>query len=227
MNRFVCHYARFVNLLKAGDFLAPLLMRLILAPVLIVAGFNKLQLADSHASLWQRFLASPETVEWFGDSQWGLGLPIPDVLAFLAGWTEFLGGWFLLVGFLTRLTTLPLMVIMLVAIFSVHWENGWFAIAPSSANASAALAWSWLGIPGAQESLANSAEVAERLGRIKSIVAEHGFPDYLYEKGSIVVLNNGIEFAAMYFVMLLSLLRSGAGKYLSLDFWLTVKCRKK
>ena len=35
-----------------------------------------------------------------------------------------------------------------------------------------------------------------------------------------MVLNNGIEFAATYFIMLLSLLFTGGGRYSSLDYWL-------
>jgi uncharacterized membrane protein YphA (DoxX/SURF4 family) len=35
--------------------------------------------------------------------------------------------------------------------------------------------------------------------------------------------NNGIEFAAIYALMLLVLLLSGAGKYLSLDYWVSSK----
>jgi uncharacterized membrane protein YphA (DoxX/SURF4 family) len=34
------------------------------------------------------------------------------------------------------------------------------------------------------------------------------------------MLNNGMEFAATYFVMLLVLLVYGGGRYVSLDYWL-------
>ena len=34
------------------------------------------------------------------------------------------------------------------------------------------------------------------------------------------MLNNGIEFAATYFVMLLVLFFIGAGRYASIDYWL-------
>jgi putative oxidoreductase len=34
------------------------------------------------------------------------------------------------------------------------------------------------------------------------------------------VLNNGIEFAATYFIMLLALFFIGAGRYVSLDYWI-------
>lgn len=45
----------------------------------------------------------------------------------------------------------------------------------------------------------------------------------LYEKGKPVILNNGIEFSAIYFVMLLSLFFTGGGRFVSLDYWLTKK----
>lgn len=220
MQKLTALYCQTLQRIKFGEFLVPLFFRLILAPVFIVAGYSKLNLGNADVGLFESLLANPDIVAWFGNPEWGLGLPVPGLMAFLAGWSEFLGGWLLLLGLFTRLISIPLMVTMLVAIFAVHWPQGWFAIAPSTPDTSAALALSWLNIPGAQESLANSVEVAERLARMKSILSEHGFTDYLYEKGPIVVLNNGIEFAAIYFAMLLSLLLSGAGRWFSADFWL-------
>ena len=41
---------------------------------------------------------------------------------------------------------------------------------------------------------------------------------WLTENGSFVVLNNGIEFAATYFIMLLALFYLGAGRYISMDY---------
>jgi len=35
-----------------------------------------------------------------------------------------------------------------------------------------------------------------------------------------VILNNGIEFAATYFIMLLALFFIGAGRYFSMDYWI-------
>ena len=43
---------------------------------------------------------------------------------------------------------------------------------------------------------------------------------YITELGDPVMLNNGMEFAATYFVMLLVLLVYGGGRYVSLDYWL-------
>ena len=50
------------------------------------------------------------------------GLP----LALLAGSAEFFGGLFLLLGLFTRPAAVALAVTMIVAIFSVHWQNGFF-----------------------------------------------------------------------------------------------------
>ncbi|KAF0807677.1 hypothetical protein A6D6_00674 [Alcanivorax xiamenensis] len=188
------------------DFLAPLALRLYLAPVFFSAGLNKLNAFDA-------------TVAWFGNPDWGLGLPFPWLLAFLATAAELIGGVMLLLGLATRLISLPLMATMLVAIFAVHWPNGWFAIAPSNAETSMARPLAALGIPAAEASLENSAGVGERLTQARALLREHGHYDWLTEKGTFVVLNNGIEFAATYLVLLMILFFHGAGRFLSLDYW--------
>lgn len=202
-----------LNQSRKADFLAPLLLRLFLAPVFISAGLTKLSGFDN-------------TVAWFGNPDWGLGLPFPMFLAFLAMATEIVGGFLLLFGLATRYIAVPLMITMLVAIFAVHWQDGWFAIAPSNPQTSMAQPLAAVGFPGAEQSLANSEEVGVRLSRARSILREHGNYNWLTEKGSLVVLNNGIEFAATYFIMLLSLFFTGAGRYLSLDYWLCRSLRK-
>ena len=63
----------------------------------------------------------------------------------------------------------------------------------------------------------------ERLDEAKSILKEHGNYEWLTENGSFVVLNNGIEFAATYFIMLLALFFLGAGRFVSLDYWIDKK----
>jgi len=180
-----------LEITKAVDALAPLAMRIYLFFPFWMAGTNK----------WGAF---KDTAAWFGNPDWGLGLPFPMLLAFLATWTEILGAVFLLLGFATRYVAIPLMVTMLVAIFAVHWGNGWAAIADSAAD------------PG----------VADRLNAAKSILREHGNYGWLTEKGGFVILNNGIEFAVTYLIMLLSLFFTGAGKVVSLDYWIAKKLRK-
>jgi uncharacterized membrane protein YphA (DoxX/SURF4 family) len=216
MNRLVIFANRIHDLLDATrkwDFLAPLLIRLFLSVVFISAGWNKLSSFDS-------------TVAWFGNPDWGLGLPFPAVMAFLATAAELVGGFFLLAGLATRYFAAPLMITMLVAAFSVHWDNGWFAIAPSNPETSMAQPLAAVGVPAAQQSLENSEEAGKRLTAARGLLREHGQYGWLTEKGSFVILNNGIEFAATYFIMLLVLFFHGAGRYLSLDYWIAKRFRQ-
>lgn len=187
-----------LNCTRCADGLAPLLLRLYLAPVFLQAGWNKL----SHFE---------DTAAWFGNPEWGLGLPMPELMAALAAGTEFLGGILLIVGLAVRWISIPLMVTMLVAAFAVHWENGWLAIADGG---------SWL----ANERVM---EAQERLSAAKGILQEHGNYSWLTGKGSVVILNNGIEFAITYFVMLLSLFFTGAGRFVSIDYWVAKCCSDK
>ncbi|MBQ4832328.1 DoxX family protein [Pseudoalteromonas sp. MMG010] len=209
------------------DGVPALLLRLILAPVMIIAGFNKLAMSGEPTGFIDFFLASNDVIQWFGNSEWGLGLPFPSLLAFLAGWSEFIGGWLLLFGLFTRLVSIPLMFTMVVAATTVHWHNGWFAVAPTNPTTSAAQALEWFAIPGAKESLENSLAVKQRMTIIRDIVQEHGNTQYLYEKGNPVILNNGIEFSAMYFAMLLSLFFTGGGRFVSFDYWLYLIVKQK
>lgn len=124
-----------LNHTRIADFLAPLLLRLFLAPVMFSAGYNKAMSFEG-------------TVSWFGNTEWGLGLPFPALLAFLATATELVGGVLLLLGLFTRYISIPLMFTMLVAIGTVHWGNGWFAIAPGNPATSMAAPLATVGFPG-------------------------------------------------------------------------------
>ena len=59
-------------------------------------------------------------------------LGIPAFLTVIATLMEFLGGILLAAGLATRIAASGLAVVMLVAIFKVHWPNGfflnWFAL---------------------------------------------------------------------------------------------------
>ena len=92
-------------------------------PVFWVAGTNKL------AGEGVDGFVDPNVVNWFGNPDWGLGLPFPALMAFLAVTAEIGGAIALLLGLGTRWFAIPLMVTMLVAAFKVHWDNGWQAIA--------------------------------------------------------------------------------------------------
>jgi len=177
---------------RRADFLAPLLLRLYLAPVFWMAGTSKLANMDS-------------TIEWFGNPEWGLGLPLPALLAWLAALTETIGAVLLLIGLATRWISIPLMATMIVAAITVHWQNGWLAIAEGSGSLFAS---------------ERTIGAIERLDRAKAILREHGDYAWLTENGSLVILNNGMEFAATYFIMLLVLFFIGSGRYASLDHWI-------
>lgn len=195
---------------KKLDFLALLALRLYLAPVLIIAGLSK----------YKYFSA---TAGWF---EHGLGLPYPELMTSLAAGAELFGGIALLIGVATRWASIPLMITMLVAAFSAHGANGWFAIAPSDPEVSPAYVLEKVGFPGARESLENSNSVAIRLEKARSILKKHGNYTWLTEKGNLVILNNGIEFAATYFIMLLVLFFFGAGAYTSVDYWIEKRFRE-
>ncbi len=214
-------YQNFLDKLSNFDGIPALLLRLYLAPVFIMAGFSKTQMLDPNVTGFASFMADPNIVAWFGNSDWGLGLPFPALLANLVILSEFFGGWLLLVGALTRLVSIPLMFTMIIAATSVHAENGWFAITPTNPDISSAKMMTWVGFEQAQASLKNSTETANRLEKMREILDENGNTEWLYEKGNIVVLNNGIEFSVTYFIMLLALFFIGAGRFTSVDYYLS------
>ena len=193
MNNFIYalskKYQIFCSLIKHGDGIAALTLRLYLVPIFWMAGTNKL----AHFQ---------QTVEWFGNTDWGLGLPFPMLLATLATSVEIIGAILLALGFLTRLISIPLIITMLVAIVTVHLPNGWQAIADSNAPFASA------------QVLAST----EKLEKARQILETCGNYDWLTSSGSFVILNNGIEFAVTYLVMLLALIVLGGGRYLSLDY---------
>ena len=214
-------HQKFLNKLSNLDGIPALLLRLYLAPIFIMAGFSKTQMLDPNITGLASLMADPNIIAWFGNSDWGLGLPFPALLANLVILAEFVGGWLLLVGVLTRLVSIPLMFTMIIAATTVHAENGWFAITPTNPDISAAKMMTWVGFEQAQSSLENSTETADRLAKMREILEENGNIEWLYEKGNIVVLNNGIEFSATYFIMLLALFFIGAGRYTSVDYYLS------
>jgi uncharacterized membrane protein YphA (DoxX/SURF4 family) len=66
-------------------------------------------------------------------------------------------------------------------------------------------------------------ESADKLERARDILRENGNYSWLTSSGNLVILNNGIEFAATYFIMLLALFFTGAGRYASVDYWIRRK----
>lgn len=187
MSKWMLRLRQWLDASRKLDFLGPLALRLYLVPVFWIAGTNKLGGMEN-------------TIAWFGNADWGLGLPFPAVMAWLATGAEVLGALALLLGLATRWFCIPLMATMLVAAFKVHLENGWQAVADPMSP-----------FPGP------SIEGAmQRLDKARDLLREHGHYEWLTETGNFVVSNNGMEWAITYFVMLLVLFFTGAGK-LSID----------
>jgi len=182
-----------LNTTRTVDFLGPLALRLYLVPVFWMAGSKKLADIDS-------------ITEWFGNTEWGLGLPFPEFMAWAASLTEAGGAIMLFFGIGVRWISIPLMVTMIVAAVTVHLQNGWLAIAEGS------------GIFASER----TAGAIERLDVAKNILREHGNYDWLTENGSLVILNNVIEFAATYSIMILVLFFIGPGRA-SIDYLISKK----
>ncbi|MCE3258572.1 MAG: hypothetical protein K0S12_213 [Bacteroidetes bacterium] len=104
MRKFLATYERITS---KGQDVALLLLRLVLAYGFWEPAKNKW--ADINA-----------IAEWF-DS---MGIFAPKLNAYLAASTEMAGVFLLTLGLATRLISLPLIITMLVAIKTVHWENG-------------------------------------------------------------------------------------------------------
>ena len=68
---------------------------------------------------WQKLHFLPRMIENF--REWGI--PAPEILTPFASGLEFVGGVLLLVGLLTRVVSIPMMIIMLVAIASAKWGD--------------------------------------------------------------------------------------------------------
>ena len=180
---FAQHYQKMCTAIKHFDGIAALALRLFLVPIFWMAGTNKL-------------MHFQDTVAWFGNSDWGLGLPFPTLMAALATSTELVGAVLLGLGLMTRLISIPLIMTMLVAIVTVHLPNGWQAIAD----------------PNAPFANAQVLASAEKLEKAREILENYGNYEWLTSSGSFVILNNGIEFAVTYLVMLLALIVLGGGR---------------
>ena len=189
---FVLKLQDLLNKTRSLDFIALLLLRIFLAPIMIIAGYGKLTGLEN-------------TAYYFGEY---LGMPAPMLMAVLAGLAEFVGGIAILIGLATRWFAIPLMFTMVVAAGTAHWQNGWHALPESTLT----VPWEW------RTDLIEEANV--RKDKAKEILKEHGNYDWLTEAGPITILKNGIEFAATYFLMLLVLFFYGGGRYLSIDYWI-------
>lgn len=105
----------------SGDYVWPLLLRLILALEFFEAGLKKLRGEN-----------------WFGDIPWldwqkGFPFPFdqigPDLNWLLASWGELVFASLLFFGLFTRFAAISLVVITVVATAAVHWPAEWNSLA--------------------------------------------------------------------------------------------------
>ncbi len=101
---------------RIGEF-SLMLLRIILGIIFAYHGYLKLFVSGS----------LPRTAMFFSQ----IGIPFANVSAVIVAVAEFAGGILLLIGLLTRFTSLALIFEMLVAFFKVHLKNG-FSITQNS-----------------------------------------------------------------------------------------------
>jgi len=103
-------YSSAKDLLDKGQSLA-----LLLARVVVAYGF--------YEPAMQKWSDIDSVATWFGS----IGIPLPTLNAYMAATTEIVGVVLLTLGLFTRLISIPLMVVMVVAIVTVHLPNGFSA----------------------------------------------------------------------------------------------------
>jgi len=94
--------------------IAPLMIRLPLGIIMMAHGSQKLMALFGGPGL-------TGTLRNFEEK-----LHIPPIFTLLAIIAEFVGGFGVLTGFLTRLSATGISTVMLVAIYKVHWASGFF-----------------------------------------------------------------------------------------------------
>ena len=104
--------------------LAPLLARVTVGWVFATTGWGKLNNLQ-------------KVIDYFSD----LGIPYPQIQAPFASANEFVCGVLVLLGLATRVASIPLIVVMLVAIRSAQWEN-----VDSAAALLGLVEWSYIAI---------------------------------------------------------------------------------
>jgi putative oxidoreductase len=105
----------FRKLISTSDDFAPTIARLVLGVVMFAHGSQKML-------GWFGGYGFSGTMQFFTQM-----MHIPAPFAFLAICAEFFGGLGLIVGLLGRVAALGIVCNMLVAIFTVHIHNGFFA----------------------------------------------------------------------------------------------------
>jgi putative oxidoreductase len=107
MRSFIADTAsRLLDSLYQARWLGPLVLRLVFGYFWLETGIAKVHNLDGFT---QRFA--------------GWGVPFPAFSAGLSAWTELLGGLFILLGLFTRLTCVPMIINMAVAVALVVSKN--------------------------------------------------------------------------------------------------------
>jgi len=101
------------------SWLAPRFGRFSPLPIRLIVGYGFM--AHGYAKL----VKHPEN---FVSILHALGVPAPHLLAWATIVVELLGGFAILVGAFTPLVTIPMIVVLLVAIFTVHLQYGFTSI---------------------------------------------------------------------------------------------------
>jgi putative oxidoreductase len=103
----------FTRLLKTDSNITLTILRIVVGAIFFAHGAQKM-------FGWWGGSGFSGTMNYFESSG------IPALFAFLAIVAEFFGGIGLLLGFLTRIAAFGIAIVMLVAIATVHWPNGFF-----------------------------------------------------------------------------------------------------
>ena len=114
MNRFTELYDRLTDRLRAaGDWIAPLGLRLLLAYEFYTAGTMKAGVDGTPG--WFANKAFPPPFDWFpAGMNWTM-----------VTWTEILAALALLFGLFTRAAAFALVMVTTIAIVSTHWPESW------------------------------------------------------------------------------------------------------
>jgi putative oxidoreductase len=81
------------------------------------------------------FLKLDRGVDVFAAALSGLGIPAPGFMAWVTLMIEIVGGLAVLVGAYVPLVSVPMTIVLLVAMFKVHWQFGFSSIKFLSASA--------------------------------------------------------------------------------------------
>jgi putative oxidoreductase len=125
---------------RNGSTMMPLLKKLAVSPLPVPAGWYAIPLRlivgygfFSHG--WAKLARGPDN---FGGILHAMGMPAADLLSWATVVVELVGGLMILAGALVPLITVPMIVVLLVAIITVHLPNGFSSIKLMSYDATGA-----------------------------------------------------------------------------------------